>query len=111
MRKYLLNKKSLSVSNKLQLHERFGAELYLDYVEHHSVQEWIQLYPVYIYRRIYCCTKYKLKPLELRSECILLLKEQLALHHPNLLTEIEYRKSRHGTLSLVPFLSFTHIPQ
>ena len=47
MRKYLLSKKSLSVSNKLQLHERFGAELYLDYVEHHSVQEWIQLYPVY----------------------------------------------------------------
>ena len=101
MRKYLLNKKSLSVSNKLQLHERFGAELYLDYVEHHSVQEWIQLYPVYMYRRIYCCTRYKLKPLELRSECILLLKEQLALHHPNLLTEIEYRKSRHITKSVV----------
>ena len=101
MRRQLLIKKSLSVSNKLQLHERFGDKLYYGNVEHHSVQEWILLYPVYIYRRIYCSTRYKLKPLELSSECILLIKEQLAMKHPELLAEIEYRKSRHITKSMV----------
>ena len=101
MRKQLLTKKGLSVSNKLQLHERFGAELYSDNIEHHSVQEWILLYPKYIYRRVYCSAKYGLKPLELRPECILLLKEQLTLKHPEILAEIEYRKSRHVTKSVV----------
>lgn len=101
MRRQLLTKKSLSVSNKLRLHERFGDKLYYGNIEHHSVQEWILLYPVYIYRRIYCSTRYKLIPLELRSECIKLLKEQLALHHPELLAEIEYRKNRHLTKSVV----------
>ena len=101
MRRQFLTKKSLSVSNKLQLHERFGDMLYYGKIEHHTVQEWILLYPVYIYRRIYCSTKYKLKPLELRLECIKLLKEQLALHHPESLAELEYRKNRHLTKSVV----------
>jgi hypothetical protein len=101
MRKQLLTKKRLNVTNKLQLHERFGDKLYLGNIEHHSVQEWILLYPVYIYRRVYGSTRYGLKPLELRPECILLLKEQLALKHPELLAKIEYRKSRHVSKSLV----------
>jgi hypothetical protein len=101
MRKHLLTKKRLSVSNKLQLHERFGDKLYFGNIEHHTVQQWILLYPKYIYRRVYCSTRYGLKSLELRPECILLLKEQLALKHPELLAEIEYRKSRHVTKSVV----------
>lgn len=101
MRKQLLTKKGLSVSNKLKLHDRFGDKLYFGNIEHHAVKEWILLYPVYIYRRVYGSTRYGLKPLELRPECILLLKEQLALKHPELLAEIEYRKSRHVTKSVV----------
>jgi hypothetical protein len=100
MRKQLLSKNRLSVSNKLQLPERFGDRLYYNNIEHHTVQEWILLYPKYIYRRIYCSARYGLKPLELRAECIVLLKEQLALKHPELLAEIEYRKSRHVTISV-----------
>jgi hypothetical protein len=101
MRKQLLIKNRLSVSNKLQLHERFGDKLYFNNIEHHTVQEWIILYPKYMYRRVYCSARYGLKSLELRTECILLLKEQLALKHPELLAEIEYRKSRHVTKSVV----------
>jgi hypothetical protein len=101
MRKQLLTKRRLNVSNKLQLHERFGDKLYNGNIEHHSVKEWILLYPKYIYRRTYLSARYGLKPLELRPECILLLKAQLALKHPELLAEIEFRKSRHITKSVV----------
>lgn len=101
MRKQLLIKKRLNVSNKLQLHERFGDKSYCGNIEHHSVQEWILLYPKYIYQRVYCSARYGLKPLELRPECIILLKEQLTLKHPELLAKIEYRKSRHVTKSVV----------
>ncbi len=101
MKKFAVNQKSLDVSNKLQLHQRFGDVILNNLLEHHSVQDWILLYPIYVYHRVYCSSRYKLKPLELRPEGILLLKEQLALHHPELLVEIEYRKHRHQLKSAV----------
>lgn len=101
MKKFAVNQKYLNVSNKLQMHQRFGDVIQNNILEHHAVQDWILLYPKYVYRRVYCSNKYKLKPLELRSECILLLKQQLTLFHPELLAEIEYRKNRHQFKSAV----------
>jgi hypothetical protein len=101
MKKRPVNQAPINISNKLQLHQRFGDVIQNNILEHHSVQDWIFLYPIYVYRRVYCSTKYKLKPLELRLEAVALLKEQLALHHPELLAEIEYRKHRHQLKSAV----------
>lgn len=84
----------------MKVEQRFG-----DYVnnalEHHSVKDWILLYPDYIYQRVYCHKRFKLKPLELSKECIDILKKQLSLFHPDLLVEIEKRKDRHITKAIV----------
>ena len=93
--------KNVRYSNKLSLDDRFGDKLVGDALEHHSVHDWIMLYPIYMYRRIYCSSRYKLKSLELTNDGINLLKMQLELHHPELLYEINYRKSRHNTKSIV----------
>ena len=89
------------VTKKLMLNDRFGDTLVDCILEHHTVQDWILKHPKYMYSRVYCYNRYKLKPLELTADCINLLKAQLEKYHPELLAEIEYRKNKRKTRTAV----------
>ena len=87
----------LSVSDKLMGEQRVQIKLGGSYVWG-DVKKWIHEQPQLVYRHVYESKKYNLRRLQLTSDCIKLLKDELKKSHPELLKRIIQNKTRKNIL-------------